>query len=187
MPHLIWCNSFVTSEGGSLNYKEKYTEEELVYSVSKKVPMKETIYEFLERNKPVRECKISGCSKPECFSWNSGKAGHWHRRAYCRSHETLKQNGTGKYGPQKSLNLLASQRGKCAMCRIAISFGLPINNPNCGTIDQIIPSGGYIEGNVIALCYRCNSRKNDHTLESARKLYEFLLRLTQQKLRKSPA
>lgn len=42
------------------------------------------------------------------------------------------------------------------------------------TVDKIIPELGYIKGNIIALCYRCNRLKSDATPEELEMIAKFM-------------
>ena len=45
--------------------------------------------------------------------------------------------------------------------------------PNTASIDRIIPSLGYVRGNVVVVSWRANSLKKDATLKEMEALYTF--------------
>ena len=46
--------------------------------------------------------------------------------------------------------------------------------PNSPTIDKIVPSKGYVKGNIQVISYRANSLKSDASFEEIEKMYLFL-------------
>lgn len=44
---------------------------------------------------------------------------------------------------------------------------------NIPSVDRIIPSNGYVNGNIIIVSNRANRIKNDATLDELKKVYEY--------------
>ena len=53
--------------------------------------------------------------------------------------------------------------GDCALCGDPIEIGEGYG-PKCSTVDQIIPNGGYVEGNIQWVHHQCNRAKTDMTI-----------------------
>ena len=66
---------------------------------------------------------------------------------------------------------------KCALCGVNIELRHPggRTHPNAAQLDCVIPSKGYVEGNMTFLCAPCNRMKDKHTAETATRLAAFLL------------
>jgi hypothetical protein len=70
----------------------------------------------------------------------------------------------------------------CAMCGSDLDYGPKGRGrgrqcrDNSPSLDRFVPALGYVEGNIDVLCRLCNTRKNNHTLESAKLLVEYLSR-----------
>ena len=62
----------------------------------------------------------------------------------------------------------------CECCGIGLSVDVPSTALNRLQIDQLVPQGGYVLGNMCGLCSACNRLKQDHTLETAQRLVRFL-------------
>lgn len=74
----------------------------------------------------------------------------------------------------------------CAYCdlRVEVRPGYAIGQrqmPHSATLDRVDPNVGYIPENVVLACYRCNSRKREHTPESLRALAERIEAITTQR------
>lgn len=66
----------------------------------------------------------------------------------------------------------------CAICGCALRLrnaGEQGAQEGCLQVDCIDPREGYIVGNIQGLCPTCNRQKDNHTLESAERLYKHLL------------
>jgi hypothetical protein len=48
---------------------------------------------------------------------------------------------------------------------------------NSPTLDKIVPSKGYVKGNITVMSWRANSLKKDASFEEIRKLYEWTQRV----------
>ena len=63
--------------------------------------------------------------------------------------------------------LFDSQRGRCALTGVELSLkkgmgnGLPL--PSAVSLDRVVPSLGYVDGNVRLICYVVNVMKGDRT------------------------
>lgn len=51
----------------------------------------------------------------------------------------------------------------------------PLSRP---TLDKVVPSKGYIVGNVAWICWRCNRLKDNSTLDDLRNLVSYVERFT---------
>lgn len=74
----------------------------------------------------------------------------------------------------------------CAICGCALRLrgaNESGNTEGCLQVDCIDPRQGYIVGNIQGLCPSCNRQKDNHTLETAERLYKHLLAHEQKKLR----
>lgn len=81
------------------------------------------------------------------------------------------------------------QKQPCPICHkplewtISKAGGPRGANPMAISVDQIIPGAGYTPENIQLLHFRCNVRKNDHTLESARQLHQYFVNIESKKNR----
>lgn len=69
------------------------------------------------------------------------------------------------FTPDYILELLESQT-HCECCEIEFSheyIGDNKKNPACPSIDRFIPENGYVLGNIVIICWRCNCLKRDGT------------------------
>jgi len=66
---------------------------------------------------------------------------------------------------------------KCPVLGIPLSRGVGVRTDNSPSLDRIIPSLGYVKGNVIVVSMRANRIKNDATLEELRTIAAFYSRL----------
>ena len=67
--------------------------------------------------------------------------------------------------------------GICPILGCKIVFGLDDGNENSPSLDKIIPSLGYVEGNVIWVSMRANRLKSDASLDEMKRLYDFYAEL----------
>ena len=67
--------------------------------------------------------------------------------------------------------------GECTLCGITIQIQHPggRTHPNAAHLDCVVPSKGYIVGNMTFLCAPCNRMKGAHTAETATRLAAFLI------------
>lgn len=74
---------------------------------------------------------------------------------------------------------------ECPVLGIKLNLKIPnrgdrgdnLRNYDSPSLDKIIPSLGYAEGNIWVISYRANTIKNNCTFEEIQKLYEALLKL----------
>lgn len=58
-------------------------------------------------------------------------------------------------------------------CRLERSLGSRGAGPKSPSLDRIIPSRGYVPGNVVVISYRANRAKSDLTVEELTALADF--------------
>lgn len=66
---------------------------------------------------------------------------------------------------------------KCPCCGVTFSNGEgtgKFGSPTVPSIDKIIPSLGYVPGNVAIICVRCNTIKNDATSAELRRIADWI-------------
>lgn len=66
---------------------------------------------------------------------------------------------------------------KCPILGITLEFGNKISQDNSPSLDRIIPSLGYVPGNILLISYRANRIKNDSTLDELEKICSFMRNL----------
>lgn len=66
----------------------------------------------------------------------------------------------------------------CPILGIKLKVGNRKDHDASPTIDKIIPSKGYIKGNVVVISHRANRIKSDATLPELRRLVKFLSSLS---------
>lgn len=59
----------------------------------------------------------------------------------------------------------------CPVLGVLLNFDC--TSPNCATMDKIVPSKGYVKGNVIVVSKRANQIKSDATVAEIMKVAEF--------------
>jgi len=57
---------------------------------------------------------------------------------------------------------------------LAVNVGGKAGCPNSPSLDRVIPSRGYIQGNVRVISHRANTLKNDGTLEEFRAILRYM-------------
>lgn len=72
---------------------------------------------------------------------------------------------------------------RCPLLGIELRAGLPRNSAESPSIDRIVPSLGYVKGNVWVISNRANILKNDATLEELEMLTENLRKKTRESVR----
>jgi 5-methylcytosine-specific restriction endonuclease McrA len=78
------------------------------------------------------------------------------------------------YTPERIVELF-EKTPICLCCGNDINYIMRIG---CGglTLDKVIPDKGYVRGNVQVICGRCNQLKSNHTLETLKKLEDYIKR-----------
>lgn len=66
----------------------------------------------------------------------------------------------------------------CPILGIELKKGEGKSHDNSPSLDRIIPSLGYVPGNIQVISYRANRIKNDATLDELRKLVAHLEQVT---------
>ena len=92
-----------------------------------------------------------------------------------------KQKGVKFNLTTKYLKKIFPKDNKCPITGLNFQFGYKnkekINKNNSPSLDRIIPSKGYIEGNVMVISDLMNRMKQDSTFEDVEKLYNFYKKL----------
>ena len=74
---------------------------------------------------------------------------------------------------------------KCPITGLPFQFGYKnnkkINKNYSPSLDRIIPSKGYVQGNVMIICDLMNRMKQDSTFDDIEKLYNYYLKLRNNK------
>lgn len=60
----------------------------------------------------------------------------------------------------------------CIVCNTPLEYGKNLQD-NSGTFDRIDSNLGYIEENLIIICWRCNRLKNNATKKELKQLSDF--------------
>lgn len=72
-------------------------------------------------------------------------------------------------------SLYTNQHGKCVYCTNEFDLnGTQFDHKRSPSADRLVPEQGYVESNVVLCCHRCNTIKNDATLEELHLLTETL-------------
>jgi hypothetical protein len=67
----------------------------------------------------------------------------------------------------------------CPVLGIPIKFGQDVHDrDNSPSVDRIIPSLGYVKGNIIVVSFRANRIKNDATVQELETIANFYTQLT---------
>ena len=92
-----------------------------------------------------------------------------------------KQKGVDFNLTSKYLKKIFPKNNKCPITGLNFQFGYKdkekINKNNSPSLDRIIPSKGYVEGNVMVISDLMNRMKQDSTYEDMEKLYNFYKKL----------
>ncbi|WP_295842584.1 hypothetical protein [uncultured Xanthomonas sp.] len=62
---------------------------------------------------------------------------------------------------------------RCPVLDIPLSTECGKRSEGTASIDRIVPSLGYVKGNVVVTSWRANRLKNDASLDELRRLFEF--------------
>jgi 5-methylcytosine-specific restriction endonuclease McrA len=68
----------------------------------------------------------------------------------------------------------------CVYCGTALQPGVRALVGHRPTLDRLRPAMGYVAGNVVLACWRCNRRKSDWSLEELEVLVVKLRQLVEQ-------
>ncbi len=68
----------------------------------------------------------------------------------------------------------------CPVLKIKLEVSSKHSWYNSPTLDRIIPSKGYVRGNILVISQRANTIKIDATVEEVRLVLEYLMRYTPQ-------
>ena len=83
------------------------------------------------------------------------------------------------------LEQLQAETPNCKCCGIELDYSYVDKGSRKGerltrgaTLDKLIPSLGYIEGNVAIICFSCNRRKSDMTISDLQRIIDYILEAT---------
>jgi tRNA G26 N,N-dimethylase Trm1 len=62
----------------------------------------------------------------------------------------------------------------CPILGIKLQFNVGLSKDNSPTLDKIIPSLGYVKGNIAVISKRANTIKNDASIEDIEKVFNWL-------------
>jgi len=80
-----------------------------------------------------------------------------------------------KYFTLRRIFNLLKEHPTCECCGTLLELQAKLRTaPNYLAIDKIVPARGYVEGNVAALCMKCNRLKNNATHEELRQIADWL-------------
>lgn len=74
---------------------------------------------------------------------------------------------------------LASSTGMCPCCGAKMGSAPKHGKNRWPSVDRIIPSAGYVSGNIAIICYRCNVLKSDGVLTEFECLVAYIRKTTQ--------
>lgn len=69
-----------------------------------------------------------------------------------------------------------NQGHNCWYCGQKLGYAGGLNSPEQASVDRVIPSKGYVVGNVVLACALCNRRKADSSVEDLVLLIQGLVR-----------
>ena len=93
-----------------------------------------------------------------------------HRNAFAvRKYHAKKKGITFTITPDE----LGDPPDYCPCCGIRMTRGTHQQMGNSPSMDRLIPERGYVEGNVIWVCFRCNTIKNDASLYDMYRVADF--------------
>jgi hypothetical protein len=79
------------------------------------------------------------------------------------------------FNEDRMIKLLKTRRCACCHRRLIIPDNFKSQfRRNAFTIDRIIPSKGYVRGNISVLCFRCNRLKNNMNLKDCVNLLKYI-------------
>jgi len=67
---------------------------------------------------------------------------------------------------------------KCPVFKSVLQYGLTKQTDNSPTLDRIVPSLGYVKGNVRVISWRANRIKSDATLNEIRQVANYMKSVT---------
>lgn len=107
--------------------------------------------------------------------------GQWAISAICQARARAKKAGV-PFDLTKS-QLLSIATDKCPALGCDLAYKAKTGGgaaPNSATIDRIVPSLGYVPGNVVIISHRANTIKNDATLEQLISVADWLASITEE-------
>lgn len=153
--------------------------------------MEVTVCRNCEKPKPLKAKGV--CSN--CY--NKANKHRWDNRNECpiRKRERYRKRSwaqrvlKGGGSNERRLNLsvkylqdLQEQHPVCECCSVGLDFHPHSSGgdrpTNLATLDKVVPSLGYVVGNVAVLCWTCNRNKRDMTSDTLRQLLSYVERKT---------
>ncbi len=74
---------------------------------------------------------------------------------------------------------LASSTDKCPCCGTKMGSTPKRGKNRWASVDRVIPSAGYVNGNIAIICYRCNVLKSDGLLTEFECIVTYIRKTTQ--------
>lgn len=101
------------------------------------------------------------------------KEGHAYARYHARKHHAKKKGIEFTISYEYVVSLITE---KCPILGIELSWCSQsvIVTDNSPSLDRVIPSLGYVDGNVVWVSSRANRIKNDGTQQEHEKIYKFM-------------
>jgi len=71
----------------------------------------------------------------------------------------------------------------CPICKRPLDYAGPLENGTgerqcMPSLDRLDPERGYVEGNIVIICFRCNRIKNSGTADDHERIADFMRRLS---------
>lgn len=122
----------------------------------------EDFYVRADKKSFIERCK-------ECSASKAQKDKNFGRHFFSLSLSSAKKRAAAKGLPfdldSEYLNQIFPRNRKCPLLGIEMTPGVRGNNFSAPSLDKIIPSKGYVKGNVWYISMRANMIKMDHKLE----------------------
>lgn len=63
--------------------------------------------------------------------------------------------------------------GFCPCCGNEMQRAIGLLTDNSPTLDKVVPELGYVKGNVVVVCWRCNRIKSDASIQELSRIADF--------------
>lgn len=98
----------------------------------------------------------------------------WHRGNISRSYVLAAKGRAARQGVPFDLNPEdVVIPDKCPVFGIPLIVGEDKRSDNTPSIDRVVPSKGYVKGNIVVISWRANRLKSDATVEELRMLARY--------------